>query len=111
MKEFLKNILPFNNRTEMPKVLFVVKKILAFWLCYIVGLFLAEGVVIYYHRTKRSLQNINFSRYRKIIGARKRVNVFFWELIVVVLLDELSFWEVIPVKKLRLQKWKTSVLL
>ena len=49
MKEFLKNILPFNNRTEMPKVLFVVKKILAFWLCYIVGLFLAEGVVILLH--------------------------------------------------------------
>lgn len=33
----------------MPKVLFVVKKILAFWLCYIVGLFLAEGVVILLH--------------------------------------------------------------
>lgn len=49
MKEFLKNILPFNNRTEMPKVLFVVKKILAFWLCYIAGLFLAEGVVILLH--------------------------------------------------------------
>lgn len=49
MIQFLKNILPFNNRTEMPKVLFVVKKILAFWLCYIVGLFLAEGVVILLH--------------------------------------------------------------
>lgn len=49
MKEFLKNILPFNNRTEMPKALFVVKKILAFWLCYIAGLFLAEGVVILLH--------------------------------------------------------------
>lgn len=30
MKEFLKNILPFNNRTEMPKALFVVKKFLLF---------------------------------------------------------------------------------
>lgn len=49
MKEFLKNILPFNNRTEMPKALFIVKKILAFWLCYIAGLFLAEGVVILLH--------------------------------------------------------------
>lgn len=49
MKEFLKNILPFNNRTEIPKALFVVKKILAFWLCYIAGLFLAEGVVILLH--------------------------------------------------------------
>ncbi|MGN1432078.1 MAG: lysostaphin resistance A-like protein [Ruminococcus sp.] len=49
MINFLKNILPFNNRTEMPKVLFVVKKILAFWLCYIAGLFIAEGVVILLH--------------------------------------------------------------
>lgn len=30
MKQFLKNISPFNNRTEMPAALFVVKKILAF---------------------------------------------------------------------------------
>ena len=49
MIQFLKNILPFNNQTEMPKELFVVKKILAIWLCYIAGLFLAEGVVILLH--------------------------------------------------------------
>lgn len=49
MKQFLKNILPFNNRTEMPTVLFVIKKILAFWLCYIVGLFVAEGAIILLH--------------------------------------------------------------
>lgn len=49
MIQFLKNILPFNNRTEMPTALFVVKKILAFWLCYIVGLFVAEGVIILLH--------------------------------------------------------------
>ena len=49
MKQFLKNISPLNNQTEMPMTLFVVKKILAFWLCYIVGLFLAEGVIILLH--------------------------------------------------------------
>lgn len=49
MKQFLKNIFPFNNRTEMPTALFVVKKILAFWLCYIAGLFIAEGVIILLH--------------------------------------------------------------
>lgn len=49
MKDFLKNITPFNNQTKMPTTLFVVKKILAFWLCYIAGLFLAEGVVILLH--------------------------------------------------------------
>lgn len=49
MKQLLKNISPFNNRTEMPMALFVVKKMLAFWLCYIAGLFIAEGVVILLH--------------------------------------------------------------
>lgn len=49
MKQLLKNILPFNNRTEMPTALFVVKKILAFWLCYIAGLFIGEGVIILLH--------------------------------------------------------------
>lgn len=33
----------------MPTALFVVKKILAFWVCYIAGLFIAEGVVILLH--------------------------------------------------------------
>lgn len=49
MKQLLKNISPFNNRTEMQAALFVVKKILAFWLCYIAGLFLAEGIMILLH--------------------------------------------------------------
>lgn len=33
----------------MPAVLFIVKKCLAFWLCYIAGLFIAEGAVILLH--------------------------------------------------------------
>lgn len=49
MKQFLKNISPFNNRTEMPEVFFVVKKILAFWVCYIAGLLIAEGGIILLH--------------------------------------------------------------
>ncbi len=49
MKQILKNISPFNSRTEMPKALFVIKKILAFFLCYIAGLFIAEGIVIILH--------------------------------------------------------------
>lgn len=49
MKQLLKNISPFNNRTDMPTTIFVVKKILAFWLCYIAGLFIAEGAVIILH--------------------------------------------------------------
>lgn len=49
MKKFLKNISPFNNKTDMPNILFVLKKILAFWFCYIAGLFIAEGFAILLH--------------------------------------------------------------
>ena len=49
MKQLLKNISPLNNRTEMPTALFVIKKFHAFWVCYIAGLFIAEGIVILLH--------------------------------------------------------------
>ncbi|MGI6095646.1 MAG: CPBP family intramembrane glutamic endopeptidase [Lachnospiraceae bacterium] len=49
MKHFIKNILPFNNREEMPAWQFAIKKFLAFWLCYIVGMFAAEAIVILIH--------------------------------------------------------------
>ena len=49
MIQLLKKVSPFNNRTEMPVSLFIVKKILAFWVCYIAGLFIAEGLVILLH--------------------------------------------------------------
>lgn len=49
MKQFLRNISPFNNRTEMPTLLFIAKKFFSFWVCYIAGLFIAEAVVIILH--------------------------------------------------------------
>lgn len=49
MKQLLKKASPFNNSTKMPVSLFIVKKILAFWVCYIAGLFIAEGLVILLH--------------------------------------------------------------
>lgn len=49
MKFFLNNISPFNNSTDMPVPLFIIKKILAFFVCYIAGLFIAEGLVIALH--------------------------------------------------------------
>lgn len=49
MKRFLKNISPFNNRTEMPSILYVVKMIFVFWVCKIIGELIAEGVVILIH--------------------------------------------------------------
>lgn len=49
MIQLLKKVSPFNNSTEMPVSLFIVKKILAFWVCYIAGVFMAEGLVILLH--------------------------------------------------------------
>lgn len=49
MKQLLKNISPFNNKTQMPTHLFIIKKILAFFVCYIAGLFIAEAFVILLH--------------------------------------------------------------
>ena len=46
VKSFLKNISPFNNRTDMPAAQLALKKLLAFGLCYLAGIFLAEGLVI-----------------------------------------------------------------
>ena len=46
MKKFIRNISPFNNRTEMPAAMLVVKKLLMFIICYWSGLLLAEGAVI-----------------------------------------------------------------
>ena len=46
MIKFIRNISPFNNRTEMPAAMLVVKKLLMFIICYWMGLMLAEGAVI-----------------------------------------------------------------
>lgn len=46
MKKIIKNISPFNNRTDMPAAMLVVKKLLMFIICYWAGLLLAEGAVI-----------------------------------------------------------------
>ena len=46
MKNFIKKISPFNNRTDMPTAMLVTKILLAFILCYWTGLLLAEGIVI-----------------------------------------------------------------
>ncbi len=49
MKQFLKNISPFNNASEMPMIIYVIKMILAFLVCKFVGEIAAEGVVILIH--------------------------------------------------------------
>jgi len=49
MKTLLKNISPFNNKMEMSSALFIVKKLIAFLLCYVAGMLLAEIIVIVIH--------------------------------------------------------------
>ncbi|MCR4889954.1 MAG: CPBP family intramembrane metalloprotease [Ruminococcus sp.] len=63
VKEFLKNISPFNNKTDMPAVLFVAKKLIVFAVCYWSGLLLAEGIIIggFFACGKNFLQGEMFS--------------------------------------------------
>lgn len=87
MKSFLKNISPLNNRTEMPVLLFVIKKILAFWLCYIAGLLIAEMIVILLHFffgknmlvgdvfDAQTITLITYYGYIVVIG----VTLFYWK--------------------------------
>lgn len=46
VKRFVKNISPFNNEKEMPKGLYIVKKVLAFLLIYGVSAVVGEGIII-----------------------------------------------------------------
>ena len=46
---FIKNISPFNNRTEMPKILYVIKVILIFWVCKFGSELVGEVLVLAVH--------------------------------------------------------------
>ena len=46
VKDFLSNLSPFNNRENMPAVLYIIKKVLAFVLIYFVSAVIGEAVVI-----------------------------------------------------------------
>ncbi len=49
MKKILEMISPFNAKEDMPIALFILKKLLAFFLIFFVSMILAEGVVIIAH--------------------------------------------------------------
>lgn len=49
IKEFIKNISPFNNRTEMPKTLYVIKVILIFYLFKFGSELVGEGLALAVH--------------------------------------------------------------
>ena len=46
---FIKDISPFNNRTEMPKLLYVIKVILLFWVCKFGSELVGEVIVLAVH--------------------------------------------------------------
>lgn len=89
MKQLLKNISPLNNREAMPTTLFIIKKILVFFLCYIVGSFVAEGAVILLHFAAGKnvfagemfdIQTITLIKYYGFI-IMTGVALFYWKII------------------------------
>lgn len=49
IKEFIKNISPFNNRTDMPKILYIIKVIIIFWAFKFIGELVGEALAIAVH--------------------------------------------------------------
>lgn len=49
IREFIRNISPFNNRTEMPKILYVIKVILIFYLFKFASEVVGEGLALAVH--------------------------------------------------------------
>lgn len=99
VKEFIKNLSPFNNRTEMPKLLYVIKVILFFWVCKFVSELVGEVLVIGVHFAcgKNPLQGemfdantitlLTYFGYAFIIG----VIFLFWRLFQKKSLKDLGF--------------------
>ena len=96
---FIKNISPFNNRTEMPKILYVIKVIMFFWVCKFGSELAGEALVIAVHFAcgKNPLQGemfdpktitlITYFGYAFIIG----VVFLFWKLFQKKTLKDLGF--------------------
>ena len=95
----IKNISPFNNRTEMPKLLYVIKVILFFWLCKFGSEIIGEAIVLAVHFAcgKNPLQGemfdpktitlITYFGYGFIIGAI----LLFWKLLQKKTVKDLGF--------------------
>ena len=46
IKQFVKNISPLNNRTEMPVIIYIIKVIIIFWVVKFVSELIGEGIVM-----------------------------------------------------------------
>ena len=99
IKEFIKNISPFNNRSEMPKILYVIKVILIFWVFKFGAELIGEGIVLAIHFAcgKNPLQGelfdirtinlISYFGYGLMIG----IIILLWKLFQKKTLAELGF--------------------
>ena len=99
IKEFIKNISPFNNRSEMPKILYVIKVILIFWVFKFSAELIGEGIVLAIHFAcgKNPLQGemfdirtinlISYFGYGLMIG----IIILLWKLFQKKTLAELGF--------------------
>lgn len=98
-KEFIKNISPFNNRTEMPKILYIIKVILIFWVFKFAGELVGEALALAIHFAcgKNPLKGemfdmdtitvITYLGYSVVIG----VTLVLWKLFQKKTLAELGF--------------------
>lgn len=96
---FIKNISPFNNRTEMPKILYIIKVILIFFLFKFGGEIVAEGIVLAVHFAcgknplagemfdANTILIITYLGYSIVIG----VIVLLWKLLQKKTLQDLGF--------------------
>lgn len=99
IKEFIKNISPFNNRTGMPKVLYVIKVILIFWVFKFGAELAGEGIILAVHFAcgKNPLEGEMFD-YNTITlmsffgyGIMTGIIILFWKLFQKKSLSELGF--------------------
>ena len=97
--DLIKNISPFNNRTEMPVILYVIKVILIFWVCKFGSELVGEVIVLAVHFAcgknplqgemfgPRTIMLMTYFGYAFIIGA-----IFlFWKLFQKKTLKDLGF--------------------
>ena len=99
IKEFIRDVSPFNNRTEMPVLLYVIKVIIIFWFVKFVSELICEGAVIGLHFAcgKNPLQGEVFDGNVIILityfGYALMVGIFFlyWKLFQKKTIAELGF--------------------
>ncbi len=99
IKEFVKNISPLNDRTDMPVILYVIKVIIIFWFVKFVSELIGEGIVmaLLFASGKNPLQGemfdpnimmlIMYFGYGLLIG----IMILYWKLFRKKTLAELGF--------------------